>query len=284
MRSKRAEAALWLLPMDLSTPLPFGSQLREWRRRRQLSQLDLSVDAEVSTRHLSFVETGRAMPSREMVLRLADRLDVPLRERNRLLTAAGYAPMYGERALDDPALQPALAAVEQILKAHEPFPAFAVDRHWNLLLHNASAGALLQLGIAAELLQPPVNVLRISLHPRGLAPRIVNLAAWRAHLLERVRHQIDLTGDARLKTLLDELAQYPAPLHDGAVPHALHSAIVVPLVLETPLGTLSFISTMTMFGTPVEITLSELALETLFPADAATAETLRAAAEARAIR
>ncbi|MEO8061072.1 MAG: helix-turn-helix domain-containing protein, partial [Burkholderiales bacterium] len=161
--------------MNPSASLTFGTQLRGWRQRRRLSQLALAVDAEVSTRHLSFVETGRAMPSREMVLRLANRLEVPLRERNRLLTAAGFAPMYVERPLDDPALAVARAAVEQILKAHEPFPALAVDRHWNLVFHNAAAGALLQIGIARELLQPPVNVLRVSLHPKGLAPRIVNL-------------------------------------------------------------------------------------------------------------
>lgn len=268
--------------MNLSTPAPFGAQLREWRQRRHLSQLDLSVDAEVSTRHLSFVETGRAMPSREMVLRLADRLDVPLRERNRLLTAAGFAPMYAERALDDPALGAARAAVEQILKAHEPYPALAVDRHWNLLFHNTAAGALLQLGIAPELLQPPVNVLRVSLHPQGLAPRIVNLAQWRAHLFERVHHQIGITADTALARLAEELAGYPAPSHDGAAAFAPNPSFVVPLVLDTPLGQLSLISTMTVFGTPVEITLSELALETFFPADAATADALRRAADARA--
>ena len=267
--------------MNPSATLPVGTQLREWRQRRHLSQLDLSVDAEVSTRHLSFVETGRAMPSREMVLRLADRLSVPLRERNRLLTAAGFAPMYAERPLDDPALSAARAAVEQILSAHEPFPALAVDRHWNLLFHNAAAGALLQMGIAPELLEPPVNVLRVSLHPRGLAPRIVNFAQWRAHLFERLHHQIGLTGDATLAALAEELAGYPAPQHDGAAAFTPNASIVVPLVLETPLGQLSFISTMTVFGTPVEITLSELALETFFPADAATAQALQLAAEAR---
>lgn len=266
--------------MNPSATLPVGTQLREWRQRRHLSQLDLSVDAEVSTRHLSFVETGRAMPSREMVLRLADRLAVPLRERNRLLTAAGFAPMYAERPLDDPALAAARAAVEQILKAHEPFPALAVDRHWNLVFHNAAAGALLQMGIAPELLQPPVNVLRVSLHPNGLAPRIVNLAQWRAHLFERLQHQIALTADTTLAALAEELAGYPAPAHDGAAAFTPNASIVVPLVLETPLGQLSFISTMTVFGTPVEITLSELALETFFPADAATAAALRQLADA----
>lgn len=262
----------------------FGSQLREWRQRRRLSQLDLSVDAEISTRHLSFVETGRAMPSREMVLRLADRLAVPLRERNRLLTAAGFAPMYADRSLDHPALSAARAAVEQILRAHEPFPALAVDRHWNLLFHNAAAGALLQMGIAPELLQPPVNVLRVSLHPKGLAPRIVNLAQWRAHLFELLKHQIELTADPALAALAEELASYPAPAHDGAPAFTPATSIVVPLVLDTPLGQLSLIGTLTVFGTPVEITLSELALETFFPADAATARALQLAAEAREVR
>ncbi|CAN5705140.1 helix-turn-helix transcriptional regulator [soil metagenome] len=267
--------------MNLAASLTVGTLLREWRQRRHLSQLDLAGDAEVSTRHLSYVETGRANPSREMVLRLADRLEVPLRERNRLLTAAGYAPMYAERGLNDPALSAARAAVEQILEAHEPFPALAVDRHWNLLFHNAAAGALLQMGIAPELLEPPVNVLRVSLHPKGLAPRIVNLAQWRAHLFERLHHQIGVTGDRTLAALADELAGYPTPSHDGSAPFTPTASIVVPLVLDTPLGQLSFISTMTVFGTPVEITLAELALETFFPADAATADALRMAAEAR---
>ena len=271
--------------MNPSATLPVGTQLRAWRQRRHLSQLDLSVDAEVSTRHLSFVETGRALPSREMVLRLAERLDVPLRERNGLLTAAGYAPMYAERGLDDPALTAARDALEQLLRAHEPYPALAVDRHWNLITHNAAAGPLLGLGVAAELLRPPVNVLRVSLHPQGLAPRIVNLAQWRAHLLERVRHQVAVTADATLAALLQELLDYPAPVLDDAAAHAsgpaLANRIVVPLVLDTPLGILSLISTMTVFGTPVEVTLSELALETFFPADAATAQALRLAADSR---
>lgn len=268
--------------MNPSATLPVGTQLREWRQRRRLSQLDLSVDAEVSTRHLSFVETGRSMPSREMVLRLADRLEVPLRERNRLLTAAGFAPMFAERSLDDPSSIAARAAVEQVLAAHEPFPAIAVDRHWNLVFHNAAAGALLQMGIAPELLEPPINMLRVSLHPDGLAPHIVNLAQWRGHLLERLRHQSQVSGDMALASLIDELASYPAPLHDGALAFTPSAAIVVPLVLDTPLGRLSLISTMTVFGTPVEVTLSELALETFFPADASTARALRLAADTRA--
>ena len=262
----------------------FGTQLRGWRQRRRLSQLDLAVDAEVSTRHLSFVETGRAMPSREMVLRLANRLEVPLRERNVLLTAAGFAPMYAERVLDDPALRAAREAVEQILKAHEPYPALAVDRHWNMVSHNVAAVPFFSLGIAPALLVPPVNVLRVSLHPQGLAPFIVNLAQWREHLLERVQHQVTISADATLAALLVELTAYPAPAqndaHAEAHPPIAANAIVVPLILDTPMGRLSLISTMTVFGTPMEVTLSELALETFFPADAQTAAALRGMAEA----
>ena len=270
--------------MNPSASLTFGTQLRGWRQRRRLSQLDLAADASVSTRHLSFVETGRAMPSREMVLRLANRLDVPLRERNVLLTAAGFAPMYAERGLDDPALRAAREAVEQILKAHEPYPALAVDRHWNMVSHNAAALPLFGLGMAAELLTPPVNVLRLSLHPRGLAPFIVNFTQWREHLLERVQHQVTISADATLAALLAELTAYPALAQSDARAEAhapiAANAIVVPLVLDTPMGRLSLISTMTVFGTPMEVTLSELALETFFPADAQTAAVLRDMAQA----
>jgi transcriptional regulator with XRE-family HTH domain len=260
--------------MNIAALPSFGAQLREWRQRRRLSQLDLAGDAEVSTRHLSFVETGRAMPSREMVLRLADRLDVPLRERNRLLTAAGFAPMYGERRLDDPALKAAREAVELVLKGHEPFPALAVDRHWTLVSYNRAVLPLLA-GVAPALIEPPINVLRLSLHPQGLAPRIVNHAQWRAHLLARLRQQVAVSADPVLAALAQELRAYPAPTeeaHDG-----IETAVVVPLVLSTPAGVFSFISTTTVFGTPVDVTLSELALETFFPADAATAAALRAA-------
>ena len=201
------------LPTRRAAPLPFGEHLREWRQRRRMSQLDLASEAEISTRHLSFVETGRSVPSREMVLRLAERLDVPLRERNAMLVAAGYAPMYRERPLSDPALAAARQAVELILKSHEPYPAIAVDRHWNLLAANAMVPLMLA-GADASLLQPPVNVLRLSLHPKGLAPRIVNLGQWRNHLFERLRQQIHATGDAQLVALLEELRAYPVP--DGA--------------------------------------------------------------------
>src|SRR5690348_16028690 len=191
-------------------PIHIGEHLREWRQRRHLSQLDLAGDAEISARHLSFVETGRAAPSREMVLRLAERLDVPLRERNALLVAAGFAPMYRQRSLDDPAMASAKRAVDLVLKGHEPFPALAVDRHWNLVAHNALV-PMLMAGAAPELVKAPINVLRLSLHPDGLASRIANLAQWRAHLLERLQQQIAATGDTVLQALHDELEAYPTP-------------------------------------------------------------------------
>lgn len=257
---------------------PFGEHLRAWRQRRRMSQLDLASEADISTRHLSFVETGRAAPSREMVLRLAERLDVPLRERNALLVAAGYAPMYRERALDDPALAAAREAVQLILRGHEPWPALAVDRHWNLVAHNAVVPRLLE-GIDPALLGPPLNVLRLSLHPRGLAPRIANLGQWRHHLFERLRQQVQATADPQLQALEQELRGYPMP--PGADLTRLEGevlGIAVPLRLRTPAGELNLVSTTTIFGTPVEVTLQELALETFFPGDARTAEALRALA------
>jgi len=257
----------------------FGALLRVWRQRRRRSQLDLALDAEVSQRHLSFVESGRATPSREVVMRLAEQLDVPLRGRNALLLAAGYAPLFAERPLDDPAMRAARRAVELILRAHAPHPALAVDRHWHLVAANASVAPLLA-GIAdAALLAPPVNVLRLSLHPRGLAPHIANLAEWRAHLLERLRRQVEASADPMLASLLAELAAMDTPPTGGSVvatptPHP-HGGIVVPLQLDTAQGRLSLISTTTVFGTPVEVTLSELAIEAFYPADDATAERLR---------
>jgi transcriptional regulator with XRE-family HTH domain len=263
--------------MSPAAAVPVGTLLRDWRLRRRLSQLDLAGEAEVSTRHLSCVETGRALPSREMVLRLAHRLEVPLRERNRLLVAAGYAPMYGERALADPAMGAVRRAIERVLTGHEPYPALAVDRHWNLVSYNRVVPLLLQ-SASAELLSPPVNVLRLSLHPQGLAPRIRNLAAWRAHLLERLQHQVAASGDAVLAALAEELRRYPAP-GDAGPPPDQH--VVVPLIFDGPHGPLSFISTTTVFGTPVDVTLAELALETFFPADDATSAWLREQAVAR---
>jgi transcriptional regulator with XRE-family HTH domain len=258
---------------DLATPTRVGPLLRDWRRRRRLSQLDLALEAGISARHVSFVETGRAKPSREMVLHLADQLEVPLRERNRLLLAAGSAPVYGERSLDDPEMAPVRAALDLVLRGHEPHPAAVVDRTWELIQGNRGVGLLLE-GVDPELLAPPVNVLRVSLHPDGMASRILNLADWRVHLLERLDRQIAATGDASLQTLRAELDGYPAPTPD-APPENLGD-ICIPLRLRTSHGDLSFISTIATFGTAVDITVAELAIESFFPADAATAEVVRA--------
>lgn len=260
----------------------FGEQLRGWRQRRGLSQLQLSGLAEVSTRHLSWLESGKAVPSRAMVLRLCDRLEVPLRDRNTLLAAAGYAPMYPQRALDDPALATARAGVQRLLDAHEPWPALAVDRGWHLVAHNRLVPLLLAT-VAPALQQPPVNVLRLSLHPQGLAPMIEGLPAWRDYVLLRLRRQIAATGDDSLVALHDELQALPPPPGHAPWPAAgcetasptMADDVAVPLSLRTPLGTLRFITTMTVFGAPRDITLSELAVETLLPADAATGEILR---------
>jgi transcriptional regulator with XRE-family HTH domain len=254
------------------TVRPVGDLLREWRQRRRLSQLDLALEAEISTRHLSFMETGRSRPSRAMVLNLAERLDVPLRDRNILLHAAGYASVFPERPLDDPALQVARQAIDQVLAGHEPYPALAVDRHWTLIAAN-TASRRLMADVDAALLRPPINVLRLSLHPAGLAPRTENLGEWRAHLLERLRRQIEISGDPVLIRLLRELREYPAPAEDGGDVDT--ASVVVPFKLVTDAGVLAFFSTTTVFGTPVDITLSELALEAFYPADAATGEVLR---------
>lgn len=259
-----------------ANPQPFGEHLRHWRQHRRLSQLDLATEAEISTRHLSFVETGRSVPSREMVLRLSERLDIPLRERNTLLVAAGYAPMYRERPLDDPALDAARQAVELLLKSHEPYPALAIDRRWNLVAANRMV-PLLMAGADTALLQGPVNVLRLSLHPLGLAGNIVNLMQWRSHLFERLRQQINATSDPVLADLLEELKAYPAP-ESAASPHleGEHAGVVMPFKFKTPAGVLSFISTTTIFGSPVDVTLQELAMETFFPADDFTRQALQA--------
>ncbi len=278
MRPDPAPVALPDRPMARPAVRGFGEHLRKWRQHRRLSQLDLAAEADISTRHLSYVETGRSLPSREMVLRLAERLGIPLRERNTLLVAAGYAPMYRERPLNDPALAAARHAVEQLLAGHEPFPALDVDRHWNMVAANRMLAPLMA-GADADLLRAPVNVLRLSLHPRGLAPRIVNLSPWRAHLLERLRQQIAATADPVLAALLDELQAYPAPADaDGHGGGTEATTLVVPLLLQTPNGVLSFISTTTVFGSPVDVTLQELALETFFPADTQTREALQAMA------
>ncbi len=228
-----------------------------------MSQLALSHDAEISTRHLSFLETGRAAPSREMVLKLARVLDVPLRERNAMLHAAGFAPAFAERPITDPALLPAKSAVERILKAHEPFPALAIDRHWNLVAKNAAIDALVALA-SPSLLQPPVNVMMLALHPKGLAPRIRNLAEWRAHLLRRLARDIEISGDAKLEELMRSLHDLPGPNADESFDDA-YAGIAVPLTIDTGDGVRSFISTTTVFGTSVDVTLSEITLECFFP-------------------
>jgi transcriptional regulator with XRE-family HTH domain len=258
----------------MTAQVSIGTQLREWRLRRRATQLDLALDAGISARHLSFIENGRAQPSRAMLLQLFGELDIPLRERNALLMAAGYAPIYAMKPWSDAALQVARTAVESILTGHEPYPALLLDRHWNLVMAN-NAVLRLMTGIDASLLTPPVNVLRLSLHPLGLASRIVNFAQWRDHLLERLARQVALTNDAELAELFRELRDYPAPpsqFHvDGTEPHPL----VIQLELRTEAGLLNLFSTTTMFGTAVEVTLSELVLEAFYPADAVTADILR---------
>jgi transcriptional regulator with XRE-family HTH domain len=235
--------------------MPVGDHLREWRLRRRMSQLDLACEAEISTRHLSFVETGRSTPSREMILHLAEQLDIPMRERNVLLVAAGYAPLFPERALAAPELKAAREAIELLLEGHKPYPAFALDRHWNVVASNAALPEMFE-GVDARLLEPPVNAMRLSLHPNGLAPKILNLPEWRAHLLARLRRQIDLTADPALIELLEEVQAYGKGL---ALAHQRPSApaeMVIPFRLRIASGVISFFSTTMVFGTPVEVTLS----------------------------
>jgi transcriptional regulator with XRE-family HTH domain len=248
-----------------------GGLLKTWRERRRKSQLDLALDAEISTRHLSFVETGRAKPSREMILLLAENLEIPLRERNKILVTAGFAPVYSEKSFDDVSFETARQAIELILKAHEPFPALAVDRHWNMVAANKTVPLMLD-GVAPELLAPPVNVLRLSLHPNGLAPRIVNSEEWREHLIARLKKQTEDTADSGLEELLRELKSYKPAASRREKSLKTEAGIIIPLKIESRFGTLSFVSTTTVFGTPVDVTVSEIALETFFPADDATRE------------
>jgi transcriptional regulator with XRE-family HTH domain len=259
--------------MPTTTDTRVGGALRDWRRRRRRSQMDLALDAGISTRHLSFVETGRSRPSAGLILRLADQLDVPLRERNSLLLSAGYAPVYGERDLEDPELEPVRRAIDRVLTAHEPYPALAVGRQWEVVAMNGAMDVLVA-GVAPDLLEPPVNALRLALHPEGVAPRVLNLAEWRAHLLERLDRQIAATADPGLLTLREELLGYPAPAGEAG---PVADEIVSPLRLRAPDGgvELAFISTIATFGTANDITVSGLALESFFPADAATAAWLR---------
>ena len=258
--------------------LTVGPLLRDWRQRRRLSQLDVSARAAISTRHLSFLETGRARPSREMVLHLAEELDVPLRERNTLLVAAGYAPVYQETPLEGDDMATVRETLQQLLTSQEPNPALVVDRQWNLVLANRAVGLLIA-GLPDSLLAPPVNVLRLSLHPEGLAPRIANFEEWSGHLLARLAREVTATGDAGLAALYDELRAFPnVSKREHAVPHGDGaSRLMVTLRLKSPHGDLAFFSTVATFGTAVDITLAELSIESFFPADASTAATLRAA-------
>jgi transcriptional regulator with XRE-family HTH domain len=255
--------------VDVQTPA-FGSLMRDWRQRRRLSQLDLAIEADVSPRHVSFIETGRSSPSRAMVLRLADVLDVPLREQNQLLLAAGLAPVYGERSLDDPDMAAVREGIERVLNAYNPFPCVVVDRGWQIVLANAGAGVLLD-GVAPSLLERP-NALRIALHPEGLAPRIRNLSQWRHHLIERLRREAAVSGSTELSSLLTEIEAYAGcseELRDLG-------GVAVPLELYTSQGQLlTFLSTVTTFGTALDLTAAELSIEAFLPADESTAAALR---------
>jgi transcriptional regulator with XRE-family HTH domain len=250
---------------------PPGQLLRTWRQRRRLSQFELSLQASVSSRHLSFVETGRAKPSRELLLHLADELEIPRRERNVLLLAAGYAPIYRERSLDDDhELAPARAALDRFLRAHEPYPALILDGQYRIVSANDALDLLVE-GIAADLLVPPANALRATLHPDGMAGRIVNFAEWSSHLLHRLERRAALTADPELERLHAELAAYPGV---ELAPPTVTSDIFVPLRLRVGGEELAFISTVSTFGTAVDITLEELTVEAFYPADAATANRL----------
>jgi transcriptional regulator with XRE-family HTH domain len=250
----------------------FGERLRQWREHRRLSQLDLALQAEISTRHLSFVETGRSSPSRDVVLRLAEQLEVPLRERNELLLSAGYAPAYTETPVEAPSMSAVRDALRQVLSAQEPYPALVIDRRWNLVDANRAVN-LFTRDLPPDLLEAPVNALRASLHPRGLAPRIVNLGEWRGHLLERLRRQVALTADPEIAALYEELRGYPGMPPAPVVPE--HSAVVVPLRVRYEPGELRFFSIVASIGTPNDITVSELVIKSFFPADQYTASVLR---------
>jgi transcriptional regulator with XRE-family HTH domain len=262
------------MPQVAAEPARIGSLLRDWRERRRMSQLDLALGAGVSARHVSFIETGRSRPSAEMVVQLAEHLDVPLRDRNGLLLAAGYAPAYGQRGLDEPEMEPVRGALDRLLRGHEPYPALVIDRHWGLVAANRTV-PLLTAGAAEHLLDPPTNVLRLALHPEGMAPRTLNLGEWRAHLLDRLGREAVASGDPALFALHEELAGYPG----GGGGHGVDleaGEIAVPLRLRVDDAELAFISTATTFGTAVDVTVSELSIESFFPADDATARFLRA--------
>jgi transcriptional regulator with XRE-family HTH domain len=258
-----------------TTMPPVGTLLRRWRERRHMTQMDLALEAGVSTRHVSYLETGRSRPSRAMIERLAEQLAIPLRERNLLHVAAGFTPPHPERALDSEELGLARRAIDLVLRGHEPNPALAIDRHWNLLAANTAAMRFFD-GVADELTHPPINVLRSTFHLKGLAPRIANFPEWRAHMLHRLRRQIATTGDPDLMALHGELTSLPAPANGSDAEDAGDaSRFVVPFRLTTSSGVLSFLYTTTLFGSPRDVTLDELAIETFFPADQQTADALQ---------
>ena len=261
-------------------PEGIGSQLRDWRLRRRLTQLELALDAGISARHISFVETGRSRPGRDLLLRILDQLEVPFRERNHLLLTAGHAPAFPERSLEDPELQPVRDALDQILERHDPYPAVVFDRAWNFVAANSTMWAVAgTIEVDPTLLEPPINVLRLGLHPRGFAPLYVNLADWHAHFLERLDRQLATIGDPEVAALRDEIAAYPVPDRDPASTRS--GEILGPLGVRAPDGReLWFFGMFATFDTPFEVTTSELAIELLYPADKTTAEALGAAARA----
>jgi transcriptional regulator with XRE-family HTH domain len=260
-----------------ATSSAIGALLREWRERRRLTQLELALETGVSARHLSFVETGRSKPGREMLLRVLERLQVPFREQNRLLLAAGHAPAFPERSLEDPELQPVRDALDVVLRGHEPYPAVVVDRAWNLVAANAPMYVLTAVvDVDPALLKPPINVMRVGLHPRGLGALMVNLGDWHAHWLARLERQLAVTGDEELAALIGEIAAYPVPEPERDPASGLGvNEILGPVRVHGPGGgELAFFGMFATFDTPFEVTTSELAIELLFPADRATAELL----------
>jgi transcriptional regulator with XRE-family HTH domain len=262
-----------------ASPSDAGNLLRAWRERRRLSQLELAGAADISTRHLSFIETGRAQPSRRVLLRLAEELAVPLRGRNAILLAAGFAPVYPETPLADPVMRPVRNALDRIVTLHDPYPALVVDRQWNVVTANASAVALLE-GVAPDLLRPPVNVMRVSLHPRGLAPRTRNFAAWAGHLIGQLRQQVESSGDIDLQALLEEVSHYPG-IPAEPPPPGPADRVVTAVRYATPDGDLALFTTIATLGAPTDVTAAELAIETFYPADEQSAALLHRRAEAR---
>jgi transcriptional regulator with XRE-family HTH domain len=251
-----------------------GPLLRDWREQRRRSQLDLALDVGVSPRHLSFVETGRARPSPELVLALADGLDVPLRERNTLLLAAGYAPRYAETPLDDQRMRRVMGAIQQVLDAHDPYPGLVLDRRWDIVAANQGALAFLD-GLPEHLLEPPLNIYRLSLHPDGLATRTTNLPDWAGYMLRQLDRSVVLTGDPVVRALAEEVRAYPMVTSLPPSEPPEDPEVVLSVGLATDAGKLRLFTTLTTFGTPRDITLDELVIELFYPADEATARHLR---------